>query len=356
MAAKKKVVEEKEKKMCTSCGKNLVVNGSVGNFYISNSSVYKHDRKMPICKKCVCTIFEEYLIETRDDKKAVFQMCRLLDTVFLEELVESAAKEAKKINSNVMKTYMKTVNSLSQYRGMTFKDSKYLDENEMARDYIPASESVTPQLVEKWGMEYTNEQIAFLEKTYNEFMNEKTVSYDTSTHYVKLACIWYLRSLEAGSKGKSTKDSKDYTDMFSKMMKEAELAPSILAKKANAKSIGNISEFAKMVEETVNIIDLRDILPEYFEQPQDNVDRVMWFVINYMEKTLGRPLSTYEQVYEFYEVLAQEKDSFKNNKASGMDDKDLYSLEDTDYKDEEEENMPESNIDEEGDLNDILSE
>ena len=51
-------------KQCTCCGEIK----TYSNFYKSQSPMYKHDQKLPICKQCVEDIYNENLLHYKDEE------------------------------------------------------------------------------------------------------------------------------------------------------------------------------------------------------------------------------------------------------------------------------------------------
>ena len=122
----------KSKRICTACGQDKRPNV---DFYISRSKLYKfNDGRMPICKECLSGLFRELNAKYSDEVKALYHLCMLFDIYFSKDLVEkSSANNNYSEEDNLLKSYMKNVNSLNQYK---FKDS-------FSSDYIALSDDLT---------------------------------------------------------------------------------------------------------------------------------------------------------------------------------------------------------------------
>ena len=137
MARPKKVVEESvEKKIkveCSCCGKNRIL----GYFYKSNSRMNTNRKKMTICKDCLLQICRELIEESKDMKVGIYRTCMYIDVPFFEKLLISAFDEvtvqdgekrdiSDDIDSQVkvFQLYMKNVNSLNQYDGLSFENGE----------------------------------------------------------------------------------------------------------------------------------------------------------------------------------------------------------------------------------------
>ena len=113
----------KSKKICTACGEEKAPNAG---FYLSRSKLYKfNDGRMPICKECLSKLFKELQAKYSDEVKALYHLCMLFDIYFDKDLVtKSSNMENFSDEDNLLKSYMKNVNSLNQYK---FKDSMSSD-------------------------------------------------------------------------------------------------------------------------------------------------------------------------------------------------------------------------------------
>ena len=111
------------RKRCTACGEDK---RPAIDFYLSRSKLYKfNDGRMPVCKECLSKLFKELNAKYSDEVKALYHLCMLFDIYFDRDLVEkSSANNNFSEEDNLLKSYMKNVNSLNQYK---FKDSMSSD-------------------------------------------------------------------------------------------------------------------------------------------------------------------------------------------------------------------------------------
>lgn len=122
--------------MCTCCGKDKSLSKS---FYISNSIIYGNKRRLPICKECVWSLYDSFLVESNEDEQvALYRVCRLLDIPYLETPYQSALNESETNGGNVFKTYMKNINSLKQYINYTFENGDSIDKEEQELKEVEA--------------------------------------------------------------------------------------------------------------------------------------------------------------------------------------------------------------------------
>jgi len=133
---KTKDIEEqmKGKTRCTKCGKILA---NSNNFYTSNSKLNTHTKRTSLCKDCLTNFYVAFLEETNDTRISIYKLCKLVDFVYLENIYESSLTEAG-WNKNftiienglaVWKKYIKTINSLTNYKGLTFEHGDKIYDN-----------------------------------------------------------------------------------------------------------------------------------------------------------------------------------------------------------------------------------
>lgn len=124
---KTKDLEEqmKGKTRCTKCGKIL----ADGNYYSSSSKLHTYTGRVALCKDCLTNFYVGFLEETNDIRVSIYKLCELVDFVYLENIYESSLTEAG-WNKNftivengleVWKKYIKTINSLKNYKGYAFE-------------------------------------------------------------------------------------------------------------------------------------------------------------------------------------------------------------------------------------------
>lgn len=153
----KEQIEEvmKDYTRCTNCGHILKTN--VNNFYTSYSSLYADTGRLSICKNCLTDIFKTYINDFNDIERAIFELCRRMDYVFIKKIYDTSENEAKWNNKmsleekgiSIWKKYMKNITSLPQYKGYTFKqgETNIFSENNISNkelgSYTKIEEPVT---------------------------------------------------------------------------------------------------------------------------------------------------------------------------------------------------------------------
>ena len=224
------------RKVCTAWGEEKAPNTG---FYLSRSKLYKfNDGRMPICKECLSKLFKELQAKYSDEVKALYHLCMLFDIYFDKDLVaKSSNMEKFSSDDNLLKSYMKNVNSLNQYK---FKDSMSSDcivlddnlikeEKENIEEDIYEEREMTPELkklcLKRWGSGYSDEDYLYLEDNYAEFY--EAYAHDTPAERMLLMNI--TKTLLEGEKSRKSGDKKGYENMLklvSSMLTDAAIKPS----------------------------------------------------------------------------------------------------------------------------------
>lgn len=225
------------RKRCTACGEDK---RPAIDFYLSRSKLYKfNDGRMPVCKECLSKLFKELNAKYSDEVKALYHLCMLFDIYFDRDLVEKSSNMGKYKNDddNLLKSYMKNVNSLNQYK---FKDSMSSDcivlddslikeEKENIEEDIYEEREMTPELkklcLKRWGSGYSDEDYLYLEDNYAEFY--EAYAHDTPAERMLLMNI--TKTLLEGEKSRKSGDKKGYENMLklvSSMLTDAAIKPS----------------------------------------------------------------------------------------------------------------------------------
>lgn len=227
----------KGKMVCVKCGEEK---NKTKEFYISRSKLYgNNEGRIPLCKKCIIERFESLKELYQDDIKALYHLCMNFDVYFSKDLADSAyAQSSKEGIDCVAKIYFQKVNSLAQYRSKSSIDSDYiiLDEKvnynrELTEEEILEIEDsdvfvVTPKIRKRWGRGYTNEDYEELEDFYEEYKN----NLDHENNFMKLEIIREMCTIkhirDKAKRDGDYKTAREYSDLLSKKMTDANLKPS----------------------------------------------------------------------------------------------------------------------------------
>lgn len=139
--------EMKDKTRCTDCGRIL----ANSNFYSSYSRLNPYTKKISLCKDCLIKLYVSYLEETQDIKLSIYKICRILDYYYTDQLYESSYNEAGWNNDftviqnglEIWKKYIKTINSLKNYRDYSFEHGEQMD---IVKEEVEIKHKITKEI------------------------------------------------------------------------------------------------------------------------------------------------------------------------------------------------------------------
>ena len=287
----------KSKKICTACGEEKAPNAG---FYLSRSKLYKfNDGRMPICKECLSKLFKELQAKYSDEVKALYHLCMLFDIYFDKDLVtKSSNMENFSDEDNLLKSYMKNVNSLNQYK---FKDSMSSDcivlddslinieKDEVEEDSVieEISFQVDNKMKTRWGASLPVEDYMFLENKYKEF----TDVYECRTPAQRLIFEQIAKCLLRGEKALKKDNDVAFekmNNMVSKLMTDGNIKPIQEASVAE----DDTATWGKWI----NLIEQERPIGEPCEQFKD-VDKISTYITKWFTRQMQRvfDLSTGEE-------------------------------------------------------------
>lgn len=282
------------RKRCTACGEDK---RPAIDFYLSRSKLYKfNDGRMPICKECLSSLFKELNAKYSDEVKALYHLCMLFDIYFDRDLVEkSSANNNFSDEDNLLKSYMKNVNSLNQYK---FKDSMssdciILDDSllENKKEEVEINNKtlfeVTDKMEVRWGASLPIEDYMFLESKYKEF----TDVYECRTPAQRLIFEQIAKCLLRGEKALKKDNDVAFekmNNMVSKLMTDGNIKPIQEASVAE----DDTATWGKWI----NLIEQERPIGEPCEQFKD-VDKISTYITKWFTRQMQRvfDLSTGEE-------------------------------------------------------------
>lgn len=116
---------------CTKHGKRPI---SISKFYIaSDVSVFSALGYIPICKDCLYKMAEDYYDRYKNEKVAIYLICRKIDVAFDNNIFESSLKKWGSNIRKVFQTYMTQYNSLGQGNNaqLPFDEGEHIDINNL---------------------------------------------------------------------------------------------------------------------------------------------------------------------------------------------------------------------------------
>ena len=122
----------KQKKVtCVNHGGNLNLDSS--NFYVASEvSVYKGIGYIPICKRCLYEMVNDYYERYKDMRLAIYFMCRKIDIAYNSTLFESAWSKENDNAQKVFQSYITQYNSFGKKNNiqLPFDEGEHLELNQ----------------------------------------------------------------------------------------------------------------------------------------------------------------------------------------------------------------------------------
>lgn len=166
---------DSDRAICVKCGAEY--SRRRGYFPVSYAAMYKGLGYIPVCGKCIDSLYNSYLSECNNAKDAVRQVCRKLDLYWNSNLYDAAEKKAT--TRSVMLQYIMRING-STYAGKSYDDTLALEGTlwSFRRGGISEADSdadeatvlqedsieITPEIKAFWGPGYSLDMYSMLEQ------------------------------------------------------------------------------------------------------------------------------------------------------------------------------------------------
>lgn len=281
-------------KTCSRC------NGSFGpDAFSETKSFFYKDGYLPICNSCI----EEYLVENNFDWEAVDKVCQYADIPF----VPSEFERLHEMNGDkVFPIYTKVFLS-SDYNGLDwgvyFRRFKELKEAGLIDDELPViKEKKLSQLKEKWGANYDEEELHYLEGLYDGMLQTQNVNGALQDDQAKKLC---KISLEIDSRIREGSDFDKILSSYDKLVKVAEFTP---------KNVKNATDFDS-VGEVFRWLEKRSWVNKFYDGvTQDVVDETMKNIMNFNQRLYVNESGITEEIERRLSALknAQELENYYN--------------------------------------------
>lgn len=330
--------KETKKKICSSCGRELSL--STG-FYSSKSPLFAVDKKINICKECF--ISNALNSDTGEIDEIKFKnLLRKTDFPYYRDNLQSATnqyakehgyisdEEVKYHGDDIIKLYMKNVNSLRQLSEKSFEDSEkdgfvqkrstvlksaddeinmlsnVLSNKHKKKEQKHYSEDdnfeLTDDIIQLFGEGYTKTEYRKMYQKYEKL--KLNYSLQTNLHQEALATYVRFKVKEEDATARGEVDeAKKWYDAAQNAASNGRLTPKQLSEADLQGGINSFSEIFKAVEQAVDVI---PILPRFKYRPNDALDFNIWCYINYARDLQGLPQCEYEDVYKFYDRKKEE--------------------------------------------------
>ena len=215
-------------KMCERCGRS-----QSSSMYVRTKSIFYQDKYLPICNECI----EELLVEHEFDWDFVDKLCQYADIPFVPKEFE----RLRAINGDEVFPVYANMFFSAEYEGIGWKDyyEAYQDlkkEGDLSEVVPLVADNKRQELQEKWGFNYDDEALHYLENLYNGLLLTQNISGALQgDQAVKICKISY----EIDCRIREGEDFDKLLASYDKLVKTGEFTP---------KNVKNASDFESMGE------------------------------------------------------------------------------------------------------------
>lgn len=256
---------------CARCGETRPER----DFYKPKSKIPIWKDIIPICKYCINDIYEELLKQEKDQKKALDNICRLLDRPFLTSVFDTCKEELSQEKYNSLITaYLSKIN-LAQYASKTYLDSdefpniqisigvqKVQDEQENEVELIYSKE---------WMGKYSRQDLEYLNDYYARLNDDFKIATQNHKDYARKiakASLAMDKAYDEMIRGVEGADKKYQMlkDTFDKLSQSAKFSEN--TRSQNDVGLGSFGKIFEMVEN-------KQWIPQHTPLEKDTIDELL---------------------------------------------------------------------------------
>lgn len=285
-------------KVCSKCGGSY----STSN-YIPTKSFLFSDHFLPICNNCIT----EFL-EGEGHWEKVDYLCQLTDIPFIP------AEWQKVYDNNKDNPFQVYANIFRQPQYSELNWKKYYDtflqlqKASMLEEELPLiREEKYRKLRERWGSNYDEDDLNYLDKLYNGLLNTQNVNGDLQTDQAIKVC---KISLEIDSRIREGADFDKILSSYEKIVKIAGFTPK------NAKNAADFDSCGELIK----WLEKRGWVNQYYDNvPRDVVDETMHNIQVGNRRLYTNESGIGEEITQRLENL-KKADSIEKSNFYGLDD------------------------------------
>lgn len=258
----------------------------------------------PICKECVQMLVEQRKKETdipNETKDSVKFILQLMDKPYYDELYTKCVEGVKdgksdptnkKTYVSPFKVYITQIQSLPNYKGRKWKDSKFgSSEERPVEEHYDENDEIFVRAKDHFGNEYTLPDLYFLEKEYSDWCNRYECNTKALEELFKNIAFTQLELHKARLNGEST---DKLTATLQKLMETGDITP-----KQNKNDVtGGVESFGQLIQKLEETRPVATIDPELAD-----VDKIGLYISVYFLGHLCKMLhikNRYAKLYDDY--------------------------------------------------------
>ena len=277
-----------------SCLNENVEYPATSFFQADKSSIFGEYGYIPLCKKCIGSIANDFYKSYSDKRLAVFLTCMKLDVRFIFTIYENVFRDnisADRLTLAYIEAFIDSEESGS------FNDSGYsMGVFETLRSYLDTGNAnqddleeswvsyiVTQDDLDFWGV-YSQEEYYILSNTLNRYLESypKVADSASSIDLVRQICYTSLELKRARESEKTDFNQiEKLTTRLSNLLADANMKPS-----QKKDSINDIDTFGVLIKKIENEDPLPDPLPEWTEN--DVFKDVGEWIVGHIGRMIGK--------------------------------------------------------------------
>ena len=274
-------------KQCNRCGGSFTPDA-----FAPTKSIFYHDGSLPICNSCI----ETYLIDVDFSWREVDKLCQWADIPFVPREWE----RLREMNGDKVFGVYAEVFAQSEYEGLGWDDYdkafRELKASGDIEDELPGiAEQKRKKLQERWGENYDDEALRYLEGLYNGLMTTQNVNGALQVDQALKIC---KISYEIDCRIREGADFDKLLSSYDKLVKTAEFTP---------KNVKNINDFDS-VGELIKWLEKRGWRNTFYDGvTRDIVDETIKNFQNFNQRLYTNESGIGEQITERINALKQAK-------------------------------------------------
>lgn len=292
-------------KQCNRCGGSFSTDA-----FAPTKSIFYADGALPICNSCI----SDYLINASFDWEAVDKLCQWADIPFVPKEWE----RLREMNGdNVFPVYAE-VFAQSEYEGLGWSDyykaySELKASGEIDGEIPGLAEKKRRQLQERWGPNYDDEALRYLENLYNGLMTTQNVNGALQVDQAIKIC---KMSYEIDNRIREGSDFDKLLASYDKLVKAAEFTP---------KNVKNINDFDS-VGELVRWLEKKGWRNTFYDKvSRDVVDETIKNIqafnqrLYVNESGIGEEITSRLEALKNANAMEQQEDYYGTNREHDLD-------------------------------------
>lgn len=272
-----------------------------------------------ICRDCLKQMCAEFYEKYKDLERTLLLMCLYTNTIFNIEVAELAIKnlELKEDKPNMIYQYYRVELNLFNNKCMDIDDKttfefsnfdgnifKFIEPHERVavaffpnqnEETIELTKRKTSAMVKKFGPGFTTDEYNRMEQLYEELSKFKSKKNTIQTN----ALIEYVRfkvKLDCAIGKGDLKDIEKWQKMADNAAKNAGIKLDQLTAEDFGEGVDSWTNLVELVEEYDSVIPL---MPKVKKMAYDDIDFIIWQVINYGRRLVEMPEIEYEDIWKF---------------------------------------------------------